>query len=281
MELDLSRLRPVGEFDALQAAVELLRRHREDRIVIVGDFDADGATSTALMMLCLGDLNFPEVSFFVPDRFELGYGLTPEVVERVLDRDPKLLVTVDNGVTSVDGVRAARDAGIDVLITDHHLPGDELPDANAIVNPNLVGDPFAGKYLAGVGVAFYLLAALGRSFERPACVVEYLDLVALGTMADLVPLDHSNRILIGEGLRRIQAGRCRPGVRALCEVSSRRDSMLPAGSTTWPSACVASRAHPTRRPANSPRSWMSSIANDALSRKECEARRPNSSIRRN
>ncbi len=220
MELDLSRLRPVGEFDALQAAVELLHRHREDRIVIVGDFDADGATSTALMVLCLGDLGFPKVSFFVPDRFELGYGLTPEVVERVSDLNPKLLVTVDNGVTSVDGVRAARDAGIDVLITDHHLPGDELPNANAIVNPNLVGDPFAGKCLAGVGVAFYLLAALGRSFDRPGCVVEYLDLVALGTMADLVPLDHSNRILIGEGLRRIQAGRCRPGVRALCEISA-------------------------------------------------------------
>ncbi len=221
MELDLGRLRPVGEFDALQGAVDLLHRHREDRIVIVGDFDADGATSTALMVLCLADLGFSKVSFFVPDRFELGYGLTPEVVERVLDLDPKLLVTVDNGVTSIDGVRAARDAGIDVLVTDHHLPGDELPNANVIVNPNLVGDPFAGKCLAGVGVAFYLLAELGRSLNRPGCVAEYLDLVALGTMADLVPLDHSNRILIGEGLRRIQAGRCRPGIRALCEVSAR------------------------------------------------------------
>ena len=221
MQLDLRRLRPVGEFDALHAAVELLRSHREDRIVIVGDFDADGATSTALMVLCLSDLGFPKVSFFVPDRFELGYGLTPEVVDRVLDLDPKLIVTVDNGVTSVEGVRAARAAGIDVLVTDQHLPGDELPDANAIVNPNLIGDPFAGKSLAGVGVAFYVLAALGRSFDRPGCVVEYLDLVALGTMADLVPLDHSNRILIGEGLRRIRAGRCRPGLRALVELSSR------------------------------------------------------------
>jgi len=220
LQLTLSRLRPVGGFDALEAAVELLCLHRGGRVMIVGDFDADGATSTSLVFLCLKDLGFAEVGFFIPDRFELGYGLTPEVVERVKKHSPTLIVTVDNGITSIEGVAAARAAGIDVLITDHHLPGAELPDANAMVNPNLPGDTFAGKNLAGVGVAFYLLAALGRELGEPGCAAQYLDLVALGTMADLVPLDHSNRILIDEGLRRIRAGRCRPGLRALCQVSS-------------------------------------------------------------
>ncbi|MEE8092927.1 MAG: single-stranded-DNA-specific exonuclease RecJ [Gammaproteobacteria bacterium] len=220
LNLTLSQLRPVGEFDALKEAVGLLRRHRDGCVMIVGDFDADGATSTSLVFLCLKDLGFAEVGFFIPDRFEFGYGLTPEVVERIKSRSPSLIVTVDNGITSIDGVRAARAAGIDVLITDHHLPGVELPAANAIVNPNVPGDQFAGKNLAGVGVAFYLLAALGKELGDPGCVVEYLDLVALGTIADLVPLDHGNRILIGEGLRRIRSGRCRPGLRALCQVGS-------------------------------------------------------------
>ncbi len=220
LELNLSRLRPVGEFDALGEAVRLLCRHRDGCVTIVGDFDADGATSTSLVFLCLKDLGFAAVQFFIPDRFELGYGLTPEVVERIKSRSPSLIVTVDNGITSIDGVRAARAAGIDVLITDHHLPGVELPAANAIVNPNIPGDKFAGKNLAGVGVAFYLMAALGKELGEPGCVVEYLDLVALGTIADLVPLDHGNRILIGEGLRRIRSGRCRPGLRALCQVSA-------------------------------------------------------------
>ena len=220
LDLKLSGLRPIGEFDALEDAVQLLCRHRSGHVVIVGDFDADGATSTALMYRSLRDLGFAKVGFFIPDRFELGYGLTPEVVERVKNDGPTLLVTVDNGVTSIDGVAAARKSGIDVLVTDHHLPGAELPAANAIVNPNLIGNQFAGKNLSGVGVAFYLLASLGRELGKPGCVVEYLDLVALGTIADLVPLDHSNRILVDEGLRRIRAGRCRPGVRALCHVSA-------------------------------------------------------------
>jgi single-stranded-DNA-specific exonuclease len=219
LELALKYLRPVGEFESVAAAVDLLIRHLHDRIVVVGDFDADGATSVALMMLCLKDLGFTGVDYFIPDRFELGYGLTPEVVERVRGRKPALIVTVDNGVTSVAGVSAARAAGMDVLITDHHLPGDELPEANAILNPNLPGDGFQGKHLAGVGVAFYLLAALGKTLGNPGAVARYLDLVALGTMADLVQLDHSNRILVSEGLRRINAGLCRPGIRALCEIS--------------------------------------------------------------
>ncbi len=219
LELSLSALRPVGEFGSLDAAVELLLRHRQSRIVIFGDFDADGATSSALMVLCLKDLGFTDVDFFVPDRFELGYGLTPEAVERIVKPRPELIVTVDNGISSVRGVERARERGIDVLITDHHLAGDALPRANAIVNPNVAGDTFAGKHLAGVGVAFYVLAALGRALGRPGAVARYLDLVALGTMADVVHLDHSNRILVNEGLRRMRAGQCRAGLRALCEVA--------------------------------------------------------------
>ena len=219
LDLALGRLRPVGEFGSLDAGVDLLCRHRDGRVVIVGDFDADGATSTALMVLCLEAFGFANVSFFIPDRFELGYGLTPGVIERLRGRDPSLIVTVDNGISSTAGVAAARESTLDVLITDHHLPGAERPAANAIVNPNLIGDTFAGKSLAGVGVAFYLLAALGRRLGTPEIVARFLDLVALGTMADLVRLDHSNRILISQGLARVRAGCCRPGLLALCEVA--------------------------------------------------------------
>ena len=206
LDLGLARLRPVGEFAALQRGVDLLCRHRDGRIVIVGDFDADGATSAALMVLGLRALGFAEVTYFIPDRFELGYGLTPEVVNRLDAKDPSLIVTVDNGITSTAGVAAAREANVEVLITDHHLPGAELPAAHAIINPNLPGEPFAGKSLAGVGVAFYLLAALGRRLGTPALIAGFLDLVALGTVADLVMLDHSNRVLISQGLARLRAG---------------------------------------------------------------------------
>jgi single-stranded-DNA-specific exonuclease len=216
LDLALQHLTPVGRFDALAKAVALLLEHRERRVVVVGDFDADGATSAALTVLTLRKLGFRTVDYFIPDRFELGYGLSPEAVERLAALAPTLIVTVDNGISSVEGVRAARAAGIDVLITDHHLAPDELPDANAIVNPNLPGDLFPGKHLAGVGVAFYLLASLGRALGRAAAVSEFLDLVALGTVADLVVLDRSNRILVEQGLTRIRAGRCRPGISALC-----------------------------------------------------------------
>lgn len=219
LTLDLKHLTPVGRFDALGAAVELLLRHRQGTVVIVGDFDADGATSSALAYLTLRALGFADVHYFIPDRFELGYGLSPEVVARTRDMSPTLIVTVDNGITSVEGVACARDAGIDVLITDHHLPPAELPRANAIVNPNLRGDTFSGKHLAGVGVAFYLLAALGKALGRGNAVLEHVDLVALGTVADLVRLDRSNRILVNQGLRRLRAGRCRPGLKALARVA--------------------------------------------------------------
>jgi single-stranded-DNA-specific exonuclease len=222
LSLDLRHLTPVGEFGALEAGVDLLLRHRDRTIVIVGDFDADGATSTALVFLTLRALGFADVHYFIPDRFELGYGLTPEVVERTLRFAPALILTVDNGVTSVPGVEAARAAGIDVLVTDHHLPGAVLPRANVIIDPNLPGDSFSGKHLAGVGVAFYLLAALGKTLGAPRAVLESLDLVALGTVADLVRLDRSNRILVSQGLRRLRAGRCRPGLRALVELAGAR-----------------------------------------------------------
>src|SRR5690606_32025878 len=156
-----------------------------------------------------------EVHYFIPDRFELGYGLTPEVVDRIEGLGPRLIVTADNAITSNAGVEAARSRGIDVLITDHHLPPAVLPRANAIVNPSMPGGRFSGKHLAGVGVVFYLLAALGKALGRPNAVLELVDLVALGTVADLVVLDRTNRILVSEGLRRIRAGRCRPGIAAL------------------------------------------------------------------
>ena len=227
LDLALRNLRPVGEFASLDDGVALLLRHRRGRVVVVGDFDADGATGSALTYLCLRDYGFAHVRVFVPDRFQLGYGLTPELVERVRGERPDLLVTVDNGTTSVDGVAAAKKYGMDVLITDHHLPGPELPAADAIVNPNLDGDSFRGKSLAGVGVAFYLMAALGRRLGAAKKAARYLDLVAIGTMADLVKLDRNNRILIRQGLSRIASGHCRPGVLGLC-----RTAGVPPGEIT-------------------------------------------------
>ena len=219
LDLGLGALVPVGRFDALAPAVELLLAHRGQPIVVVGDFDADGATSTALMLLVLRDLGFDRVGYRIPDRFRHGYGLSPELVDELGPPAPRLIVTVDNGISSHDGVARARARGIDVLITDHHLPPEVLPEATAIVNPNLAASAFPGKSLAGVGVAFYLLAALGRALGQPGAVARYLDLVALGTVADLVKLDRSNRILVEQGLKRIRSGRCRPGIRALVEAA--------------------------------------------------------------
>jgi single-stranded-DNA-specific exonuclease len=219
LDLRLESLVPVGHFNELDAAVELLIRHRESPVLIVGDFDADGATSTALMLLTLESLGFGRVAFRIPDRFREGYGLGAALVDSLGLEAPALIVTVDNGISSHEGVAHARSRGIDVLITDHHLPPEALPAANVIVNPNLARCPFPGKSLAGVGVAFYLLAALGKALGQPSAVAAYLDLVALGTVADLVRLDQSNRILVDQGIRRIRAGRCRPGIRALLEVA--------------------------------------------------------------
>ena len=233
LDLSLKHLRPIGEFLGLDAGVDVLLRHLQGRVVIAGDFDADGATGAALLKLCLQDFGFESVDVFIPDRFELGYGLTPEAVERIGQHRPSLIVTVDNGIASIAGTAAARDRGIDVLITDHHLPGPELPAANAIVNPNLEGSAFGGKSLAGVGVAFYLMAALGKRLNAAGQVARYLDLVAIGTMADMVKLDRSNRILIDQGLARIRAGRCRPGVRALCQVAKVPYDAVTAGHLAY------------------------------------------------
>jgi single-stranded-DNA-specific exonuclease len=237
-ELDnsLERLHPVGTLEGIPAAVGLLLEHRANgRVLVIGDFDADGATSTALMMRALRAWGFASVDFLVPNRFEFGYGLTPEIVALAVSRSPTLIVTVDNGISSIAGVAEARARGISVLITDHHLPGNSTPDANVIVNPNLPGSEFGSRALAGVGVAFYIMAAVKRRLDEQKLtpkgapgVVEFLDLVALGTVADVVPLDANNRILVAQGLKRIRSGRCVPGITALLEIASRRGADLTA-----------------------------------------------------
>ncbi|MCA1799209.1 MAG: DHH family phosphoesterase, partial [Xanthomonadaceae bacterium] len=195
------------------------------RILVVGDFDADGATSAALTVGVLRAFGATHVDFLVPNRFEYGYGLTPEIVALASEKfSPDLIVTVDNGVSSHAGVDAAHARGIKVLVTDHHLPGRTLPAADAIVNPNLADDGFPSKALAGVGVVFYLLLALRNALGAVGEAVrlaDWLDLVAVGTVADVVPLDHNNRILVAQGLKRIRAGRCRPGITALLRAAGR------------------------------------------------------------
>jgi single-stranded-DNA-specific exonuclease len=191
---------------------------------VVGDFDADGATSTALVVRQLQRLGHRNLGFRVPDRIRHGYGLTPALVADLAHENAELLVTVDNGVSAFAGIEAAHALGMQVLVTDHHLPGASVPDCAAHVNPNLPGAQFASKSLAGVGVAFYLMAAVTRELERlrgsrqPA-VSDLLDLVELGTVADMVPLDRNNRILVQEGLRRVRARGGSPGLTALAQVA--------------------------------------------------------------
>lgn len=234
-QLDISaeRLLPPERLGGLARALDLLEQALVEgqRIVIVGDFDADGATSTALMVRALRSMGARQVSYLVPNRFHFGYGLTPEIVAVAAQKHPDLLVTVDSGISCLAGVAAARAQGIRVLVTDHHLPGARLPEADAIVNPNLPGDGFPSKHLAGVGVAFYVMAALRARLRDKgwfaACglaepnLANLLDLVALGTVADVVALDHNNRVLVEQGLRRIRAGRCVPGITALLTVGGR------------------------------------------------------------
>ncbi len=222
-----------------EAVTHLYNAMREGlRIIVVGDFDADGATSTALSVLALRSLGCDNVSYLVPNRFDDGYGLSPEVVDQAHARGAQLILTVDNGISSHTGVARAHELGIPVVVTDHHLPGDTLPEAEAIVNPNLRDCDFPSKSLAGVGVAFYLMLAL-RAFLRDngwfeargiamPNLAELLDLVALGTVADVVPLDANNRILTWQGLSRIRAGRCRPGIKALLEIANREAHKLAA-----------------------------------------------------
>ncbi len=231
LKLSLDKLVPVSQLVGIGQAVELLLAHRVrgSRVLVVGDFDADGATSTALVVRQLRRLGYSDVQYMVPNRFQFGYGLTPGIVQLAIERNPQLIITVDNGVSSIAGVVAACAAGIETLVTDHHLPGEELPVATAMVNPNLRSNSFPSKALAGVGVAFYTMAALTRELvARGECdaeatsMADLLDLVAAGTVADLVPLDFNNRILVHQGLRRIRSGRCVAGLRALLEVAGKR-----------------------------------------------------------
>lgn len=230
---------PKRFFDINNAATILADAiEHEKRIVIVGDFDADGATSTTLGILALTAMGAVEPQYIVPNRFEYGYGLTPEIVTLVQEQEADVLVTVDNGIASIDGVAAAKAAGMQVIVTDHHLPGDVLPNADAIVNPNHPDCQFPSKSLAGVGVIFYVMSALRAQltqrgwFERAHIprpnMSEYLDIVALGTVADVVPLDANNRILVQQGLARIQAGKARPGILALLELGGREASRVKA-----------------------------------------------------
>jgi single-stranded-DNA-specific exonuclease len=223
----LAKLAPVSALENIDAAAELVISKRDERIIVVGDFDVDGATSTALVLRCLREFGFKDIEYLVPNRFEYGYGLTPEIVDVAARQSPQLLITVDNGVSSIDGVDRANELQIPVLVTDHHLPGDELPAAAVIVNPNLKGSTFPSRNLAGVGVAFYLMARIGRLLEEQGqdgaakIPARYLDLVALGTVADVVPLDHNNRVLVQQGLSRMRAGHAVPGIKALLQQSGR------------------------------------------------------------
>ncbi|OOF54834.1 single-stranded-DNA-specific exonuclease RecJ [Rodentibacter genomosp. 2] len=225
-----SMLNPNQLYGITQAVALLVSAYQmQQKIVIVGDFDADGATSTALTILALRQLGFTNIDYLVPNRFEQGYGLSIPVAEMAIEKGVQLLMTVDNGVSSFEGIAFLKEKGIRVLVTDHHLPPDILPPADAIVNPNLNQCDFPSKSLAGVGVAFYLMLALRAKFrelgiftaENQPNFTELLDLVALGTIADVVPLDQNNRILAYQGLMRIRAKYCRPGIIALAEVANR------------------------------------------------------------
>ncbi|WGE49225.1 single-stranded-DNA-specific exonuclease RecJ [Actinobacillus equuli] len=230
LERTLQFLHRPNQLVNIDAAVELLVEayKQQSRIIIVGDFDADGATSTALAILALRQLGFENVDYLIPDRFSQGYGLSLAVAEMVLAKGTDIVMTVDNGISSFEGIDLLKEHGIKVLVTDHHLPAENLPNADAMVNPNLADCTFPSKSLAGVGVAFYVMLALRGRMRELGCfkekepnLAELLDLVALGTVADVVPLDHNNRILVHQGLNRIRSGYCRAGIRALAEVSKR------------------------------------------------------------
>ena len=241
-ELDrsLNRLPAPSRLSGMAAMIEhLAAAIRNDRsLLVIGDYDADGATATTVAVKGLRALGLKRVDYLVPNRFEYGYGLTPEIVELAAERQPDLLLTVDNGISSHEGVAAAQSRGMKVLVTDHHLPGATLPEADAIVNPNLPGQDFPSRCLAGVGVMFYVLMALRQAlrdsehFHRTQSqepnLGQLLDLVALGTVADVVPLDHINRILVHQGLQRIRAGRTQPGLMALLEAAGRKPGQVTA-----------------------------------------------------
>ena len=245
LDYGLERLQPPAALSGMVTAVQLLTAALEEskRILFVADFDADGATSCALGVRALRLMGAQDVRYVVPNRFEFGYGLTPEIVNVAAQQQPDLIITVDNGISSVEGVARAKQLGIQVLITDHHLPGVALPAADAIVNPNQPGDKFPSKQLAGVGVIFYVMLALRAQLRATGWFVKknipepnlahLLDLVALGTVADVAVLDHNNRVLVAQGLSRIREGRCQAGLRALIEVSQRQQHRLTAGDLAF------------------------------------------------
>ncbi|RTE66993.1 single-stranded-DNA-specific exonuclease RecJ [Amphritea opalescens] len=236
----LQQLQTGRDMLGLEAAVKRLIQalEQDQHILIVGDFDCDGATSTAVGLLGLGMMGAKRVSYLVPNRFEYGYGLSPEIVKVAAELKPDLIITVDNGISSVDGVAKANSLGIDVVVTDHHLPGERLPAACAIVNPNQPNCHFSEKSTCGVGVIFYVMTALRRALDEQQWfdqqglakpnLASLLDLVALGTVADVVPLEQNNRTLVYQGLQRIRSGRARPGLLALIEISGRQRSRMTA-----------------------------------------------------
>ncbi|WP_236421735.1 single-stranded-DNA-specific exonuclease RecJ [Pantoea sp. Nvir] len=244
LERSVRHLLPFTTLKGLDKAVELLHKAliNGQRIMVIGDFDVDGAASIALTVLALRSMGGHNVQHLVPNRFEDGYGLSPKVVEYSHVRGTQLILTVDNGISSHGGVECAHRYGIPVLITDHHLPGETLPEAEVIVNPNLNDCAFPSRTLAGVGVAFYVMMALRAHLRKlnwfdtklaEPNLAELLDLVALGTVADLVPLDFNNRILVWQGINRIRANKCRPGIRALIEIANRDMSHLVANDLTF------------------------------------------------
>jgi single-stranded-DNA-specific exonuclease len=234
-------LKGLTHFNVLKGMPEATRIlgnavEQNKKLIIVGDFDADGATSTSVCILALRMMGYVNVDYLVPNRFDFGYGLSVPIVDVAAEQGAELIVTVDNGISCIDGVAHAKAKGIRVVVTDHHLPGDVLPDADAIVNPNQPGCDFPSKNLAGVGVAFYIMLALKAElqargyFERTAIpspnLAALLDIVAVGTVADVVALDKNNRVLVHQGLQRIRAGKCRPGIKALVEVANRECAHL-------------------------------------------------------
>ncbi len=256
LQFNLKQLLPVSALSHVQDAAELLADslQQQANILIIGDFDADGATATAVAWRALRLMGGKNIDYLVPNRFEYGYGLTPEIVKTAQSFSPDLIVTVDNGVSSIEGVRVAREKGIKVLVTDHHLPGKELPNADVMVNPNLQDDNFLSKALAGVGVIFYVMLALKRCLQDRGYFSEQgielpnlltlLDLVALGTVADVVPLDANNRILVEQGLRRVRAGQCCAGIQALFEIAGKNATRAVAtdfGFTCGPRLNAAGR----------------------------------------
>jgi single-stranded-DNA-specific exonuclease len=240
LELNVSQLCSIESLKGINQGCQVLHQAllENKNIAIIGDFDADGATSTALMMEALRLFGSDNYQFIVPNRFLYGYGLTPEIVEIAAEKGAELLITVDNGISCVAGVAKAKSLGLSVIVTDHHLPGMTLPDADAIINPNQVGCNFPSKALAGVGVAFYFMMAMrkylreknwfvDKQVQEPN-IAQLLDLVALGTVADVVSLDNNNRILVEQGLKRIRAGVTRPGIQALLEIAGKDQKKIVA-----------------------------------------------------